>query len=41
VLPGFICTLHEVGLAMLNAARRGAPKPVLEVPDIVQLAAAG
>ena len=38
VLPRFICTMHEVGLAMLNAARRGAPKPVLEVPDIVQLA---
>lgn len=41
VLPRFICTMREVGLAMLNAARHGAPKPVLEVPDIVGLAAAG
>lgn len=39
VLPRYICTLREVGLAMLHAARRGAPKPVLEVPDIVRLAA--
>jgi uncharacterized protein YbjT (DUF2867 family) len=41
IFPAHVCTLREVGLAMLNAARRGAPKPVLEVPDIVQLAAAG
>lgn len=39
VLPRYICTLREVGLAMLHAARRGAPQPVLEVPDIVGLAA--
>ncbi len=39
VLPRYICTMREVGLAMLNAARRGAPQPVLEVPGIVRLAA--
>jgi len=32
-------TLHEVGLALLHAAQRGAPKKVLEVKDINQLAA--
>lgn len=31
-------TLREVGLAMLHAAERGAPRPVLEVRDINQLA---
>lgn len=38
VAPATACSLRELGLAMLNAARHGAPKPVLEVPDIVQLA---
>jgi hypothetical protein len=32
--------LHEVGLAMINAARAGAPKHILDVPDIVALAKA-
>ena len=31
-------TLHEVGLALLHAATHGAPKQVLEVKDINQLA---
>jgi len=35
---GYGSTLRELGLAMLHAAERGAPKPVLEVRDIVQLA---
>ena len=39
IFPKHACTLREVGLAMLNAAQRGAPQPVLEVPDIVRLAA--
>lgn len=38
VAPRFACTLREVGQAMLHAARQGAPKQVLEVKDIVQLA---
>lgn len=36
---GFGSTLRELGLAMLHAAQRGTGKPVLEVKDIVQLAA--
>ena len=38
--PGAFCTLQEVGQAMINAAAFGSPKPVLEVRDIVALAAA-
>ena len=37
VFPGI--TLSQLGRAMINAAHFGAPKGVLEVPDIVQLAA--
>ena len=38
LFPGSVCTIHEVGLAMVNAAVKGAPKPILEVKDIVALA---
>jgi hypothetical protein len=38
--PASFCTLHEVGLAMINAARIGAPKRILDVTDIVALAKA-
>ncbi len=38
--PGSFCTLQEVGQAMINAATIGSPKKVLEVRDIVALAAA-
>lgn len=38
LFPGAVCTIKEVGLAMINAASKGAPKPVLEVKDIVALA---
>ena len=38
--PGSFCTLQEVGQAMINAAALGSPKRVLEVPDIIALAAA-
>jgi uncharacterized protein YbjT (DUF2867 family) len=38
--PSAFCTLREVGQAMINAAVVGSPKRVLEVPDIVALAAA-
>lgn len=37
VFPKFVCTLKEVGVAMINAANKGYPKPVLEVKDIVAL----
>ncbi|RZK30262.1 MAG: NAD-dependent epimerase/dehydratase family protein [Hymenobacter sp.] len=35
---GYATTVAEIGLAMLHAAERGYPKPVLEVKDILQLA---
>jgi hypothetical protein len=38
VLPGFTCTLKEVGQAMINAAMYGYTKNILEVRDIVVLA---
>ena len=37
--PGAAGTVQEIGRAMINAARRGSPKPVLEVKDIRALAA--
>ncbi len=37
--PGAFCTLQEVGRAMINAADFGSAKKVLEVRDIVALAA--
>ena len=37
VLPNFVCTLAEVGQAMVNAAKYGYDKQVLEVKDIVAL----
>ena len=37
--PGSFCTLQEVGQAMINAATIGSPRKVLEVRDIVALAA--
>jgi hypothetical protein len=40
IYPAGFCTLQEVGLAMINAATKGAPKPILEVKDIVDLARA-
>ena len=39
VYPAGFCTLQEVGLAMINAVRKGYPKQILEVADIVKLAA--
>lgn len=37
-LPRWILTTESLGQAMLNAARHGAPKPILESPDIHALA---
>ncbi len=39
ILPGWVTTTEEVGRAMLEAARRGAPNPVLENRDLNALAA--
>lgn len=38
VFPRFLCTLKEVGMAMIKCATTGYEKSVLEVPDIVNLA---
>jgi len=38
--PAGFCTLQEVALAMINIARRGCAKHILEVKDIVRLAKA-
>jgi len=38
LFPGGVCTIREVGLAMINASSKGAPEPILEVKDIVALA---
>jgi hypothetical protein len=37
LMPGFVSTLKELGLAMINSATRGYEKSVLEVKDIVEL----
>lgn len=38
LFPAGVCTIKEVGLAMINASVEGAPKVILEVKDIVALA---
>jgi uncharacterized protein YbjT (DUF2867 family) len=38
LFPGGVCSLQEVGLAMINSVIKGYPKQVLEVKDIVALA---
>ncbi|GAO43568.1 NAD-dependent epimerase/dehydratase family protein [Flavihumibacter petaseus] len=38
ISPGFTCTLQEVGLAMIHAVSKGYHSPILEVPDIKELA---
>ena len=39
IYPAGFCTLQEVGQAMIKAATKGYPKQILEVKDIVALAA--
>ena len=38
LLPGFVCTLKELGLAMIKSALEGYDKKILEVKDIKKLA---
>jgi nucleoside-diphosphate-sugar epimerase len=38
LIPGYVSTLKELGLAMINVVTVGYDKPVLEVKDIVRLA---
>jgi len=35
--PKYICSLSELGNAMINASITGFEKPILEVPDIIRL----
>ena len=37
LFPNYICTLRQVGQAMINAVTKGYEKPILEVADIVAL----
>ena len=38
IAPKIICSLQELGTAMINASTKGYEKPILEVTDIVALA---
>jgi hypothetical protein len=38
LFPSHFCTLQEVALAMINTVKKGYPKQILEVKDIVKLA---
>jgi len=40
VAPSFVLTTEQIGLAMLEVARRGAPKRILEAGDISRIARA-
>jgi hypothetical protein len=37
LFPGFVTTLKEVALAMINSVKYGYDKPVIEVKDILIL----
>ncbi len=39
-LPNQVCTMREVGLAMINSVLKGYPKQILEISDIKALAKA-
>ena len=38
LLPRYVCTLKEIGMAMINTVNKSYDKQVLEVPDIIKLA---
>jgi hypothetical protein len=38
LMPGYVTTLKEVGLAMINVTIKGYDKQILECRDIVKLA---
>lgn len=37
ILPKYVSTLKELGLAMINSVTKGYEKQILEVPDIISL----
>jgi hypothetical protein len=38
IMPKHVCSLKEIGLAMINTVNYGYEKQLLEVPDIIRLA---
>jgi hypothetical protein len=38
IMPKYVCTLREIGLAMINAVAIGYESPIVEVADIKKLA---
>lgn len=38
IVPSHVCTLREIGMAMINSVNYGYEKQLLEVPDIIKLA---
>jgi len=40
LIPRYVCTLRELGLAMIHVAQHGCARRVLECRDIVRCAAA-
>jgi hypothetical protein len=38
LMPGYFCSLKQLGLAMINAVTKGAEKQTLETKDIIALA---
>jgi hypothetical protein len=38
LMPKYVCSLKEIGLAMINAVNKGYEKSLVEVPDIIKLA---
>lgn len=38
LIPRYVCTLEDLGLAMIKSARQGYPRRILENKDIAQLA---
>ena len=38
LIPRYVCTLKELGLAMIAAVATGCEQQVIEVPDILDLA---
>jgi uncharacterized protein YbjT (DUF2867 family) len=38
LIPKYVCSLKEIGLAMINTVNKGYEKSFIEVPDIIKLA---
>jgi hypothetical protein len=38
LMPKYVCSLKEIGLAMINTVNKGYEKSFMEVPDIKKLA---